>query len=213
MRMRKKKWADPFIESNPQFVIHDPQAYKGKWKEKFNKDILHVEIGTGKGDYFINMATMYPDEAWLGIEKDHSCGAVAAKKSIDANLANQLMIIDDASELTDWFDNKEIDVIHLNFSDPWPKKRNSKRRLSHNSFLKKYYDLLSDDGQIILKTDNAKFFEFSLVELTHNNFSLENVWVNFRQEEHPEDAITEYESKFISLNQPIYRAIFVKVIK
>ena len=111
------------------------------------------------------------------------------------------------------FDNKEIDVIHLNFSDPWPKKRNSKRRLSHNSFLKKYYDLLSDDGQIILKTDNAKFFEFSLVELTHNNFSLENVWVNFRQEEHPEDAITEYESKFISLNQPIYRAIFVKVIK
>lgn len=213
MRMRKKKWADPFIEENGQFIIADPTIYKGKWKTKFNKNILHVEIGTGKGDYFINMAKMYPDEAWLGIEKDHSCGAVAAKKAIEENLANQLMIINDATNITDWFDNKEIDVIHLNFSDPWPKSRNSKRRLSHNSFLKKYYDLLSDNGQIILKTDNAKFFEFSLVEFTHNNFSLENVWVDFRKEEHNEDAITEYESKFISLNQPIYRAIFVKLRK
>ncbi|MGL5541560.1 MAG: tRNA (guanine(46)-N(7))-methyltransferase TrmB, partial [Erysipelotrichaceae bacterium] len=98
----------------------------------------------------------------------------------------------------------------LNFSDPWPKKRNSKRRLSHGNFLKMYQDILAKDGQIIMKTDNQSLFEFSLVEFGSNGFVLTNVWVDFRKEIHEEDQISEYEQKFMDRGQPIYRAIWKK---
>lgn len=210
MRMRKKKWADPFLNEHPEFVIATPEDNKGKWKEILNCSTLHVEIGSGRGDYFIKMAKMYPKEGWIGIEKEHNCAAVAAKKSLLDPSSNQLLIVKDATDIAEWFEKNEIDILHLNFSDPWPKTRNCKRRLSHSSFLKKYLDLLSDDGKLILKSDNTKFVEFSLVELTHNGFVLDEVWLDFRKETHDEDAISEYEAKFIELNQPIYRAIFSK---
>lgn len=210
MRMRKKKWAEPFIEEHRDFIIANPNEYKGKWKEVLNRESLHVEVGAGKGDYFINMSKMYPQEGWVAIEKDYSCGALAAKKALEDRKDNQLMIISDATDIGEWFACKEVDVIHLNFSDPWPKSKTKKRRLSHASFINKYLNILSDSGQLILKTDNEQFFEFSLVELTNNGFKLDQVWVNFRRDEHEEDAITEYESKFMALGQPIFRAIFTK---
>ena len=215
MRTRYNPQANDIIESFDRYIKE-----REKLQNILNTDKkICIEIGMGKGDFISNMAKLNPDNVYIGIELSPQVLALAIKKlkrfeeENGISLKNLYFMSFDALNLLDYFNESQIDILYLNFSDPWPKKRNSKRRLSHNSFLKKYYDLLSDDGQIILKTDNAKFFEFSLVELTHNNFSLENVWVNFRQEEHPEDAITEYESKFISLNQPIYRAIFVKVIK
>ncbi len=210
MRMRKKKWAMPYLEANTDFVIFQPESNKGNWKKILNKDILHIEIGCGKGDYFIQMSNMYPDEGWLAIEKDYNCAAVAAKKALENRPDNALMIAHDAANINEWFLDEEVDVIHLNFSDPWPKSKNSKRRLSHSNFLQQYFKILNKNGKIILKTDNKKFFEYSLIEFTNFGYKLENVWVDFRDEDHPEDAISEYEAKFMALGQPIYRAIFSK---
>ena len=156
MRMRKKKWAMPYLEANTDFVIFQPESNKGNWKKILNKDILHIEIGCGKGDYFIQMSNMYPDEGWLAIEKDYNCAAVAAKKALENRPDNALMIAHDAANINEWFLDEEVDVIHLNFSDPWPKSKNSKRRLSHSNFLQQYFKILNKNGKIILKTDNKK---------------------------------------------------------
>ncbi|MEG0076330.1 tRNA (guanosine(46)-N7)-methyltransferase TrmB [Anaerorhabdus sp.] len=209
MRMRKKSWAEPFLNENDQFVIQEPQNNKGKWKKILNCETLHVEIGCGKGDYFIQMSSMDSSVGWIGVEKDRNVAAVAAKKAIETGNQNLLMITLDADQIDQWFDEGEIDTIHLNFSDPWPKSGYKKRRLSHGNFLNKYKSLLKNEGQIIMKTDNQGLFEFSLVEFNQNNWVLQEVSVDFRRNEHPEDAISEYEAKFMSLGQPIYRAIFV----
>jgi len=212
MRMRKKKWALPYLDEQSSVVIKDPTINKGKWKNELNKKILHLEIGTGKGDYITQMR--YKDEniGWIGMEKDPNVACLAVKKIVDNEIDNILYINNDAENILEYFDQKEINSIHLNFSDPWPKKGHSKRRLSSTNFLNKYYDILEDDGCIIMKTDNSKLFEFSLVEFLKHKFILEEVWVDFRRDEHEEDAITEYERKFMDLGQPIYRAIFKKVV-
>ena len=213
MRMRKKSWAEPFLAEHEEVVIASPASMKGNWKARLNKENLHLEIGCGKGDYFTHMAAMYPESGWIGVEKNVNVAAIAAKKLVDSNNINQLLIAMDAEKVDEWFEHGEIDVIHLNFSDPWPKAGYKKRRLSHRRFIEVYENLLSDKGQIIMKTDNRKLFEFSLLEFAQCNFILTDVSVDFRAEEHPEDVMTEYETKFVELNQPIYRAVWTKLTK
>lgn len=208
MRMRKKKWAEPFLEENGHFIIDNPSNYRGNWKKELGKSELHVEIGCGKGDYFIGMSALYPETAWVAVEKDRNVAAVAAKKAMDEASESCRMIAKDAEEIETWFAKGEIDVLHLNFSDPWSKNGYRKRRLSHQSFLDKYRVMLSGKGRVILKTDNKTLFEFSLKEFVQFNWLIEDVWVDFRAEIHDEDVITEYEKKFMELGQPIYRAIF-----
>ncbi len=212
MRMRKKAWAEPFLQEKSDFVIQCPESLRGRWKEKLGKEELHVEIGCGKGDYFTKMSIQYPDTAWIGIEKDLNVAAVSAKKSLEADGERRCMIAKDATSIEEWFIEGEIDVIHLNFSDPWHKSGYKKRRLSHKNFLDKYQNLLSKQGRVIMKTDNQALFEFSLKEFTGASWELEEVWVDFRKKDHPEDVITEYEQKFMDLGCPIYRAIFKKPI-
>lgn len=209
MRMRKLAWAADFVQENDK-VTHDPTVNKGKWKQVLGVNELRVEIGTGKGDYWIGMSQKNPTVGWIGIEKDTNIAALALKKAEELALPKSAYINNDADAIDTWFENGEVDAIHLNFSDPWPKRRNSKRRLSHGNFLKKYTDILSDHGQIIMKTDNQKLFEFSLVEFGSHGFELKEVFVDFRREEHEDDQITEYEQKFMDLGQPIYRAIWEK---
>ncbi|HCK88990.1 MAG TPA: tRNA (guanosine(46)-N7)-methyltransferase TrmB [Erysipelotrichaceae bacterium] len=207
MRMRKKKWADPWLSEHADYIYEDPSDMKGKWRELLGGDVLHVEIGTGKGDYLNTMAAMYPEEAWVGIEKDRSAAAVAARKAVeaeDADLHNKRMIVNQAEDMENWFAEKEIDVIHLNFSDPWPKKHAHKRRLSSDKFLQMYARLLSDRGRIRMKTDNKDLFEDSVLYFLNNGFTLTEFSVDFRRTEHPEDAVTEYERRFMDLGQPIY---------
>ena len=213
MRMRKKSWAEPFLAEHEEVVVASPASMKGHWRARLNKDNLHLEIGCGKGDYFTHMAAMYPESGWIGVEKNINVTAIAAKKLVDSNNINQLLIAMDAEKIDEWFDYGEVDVIHLNFSDPWPKAGYKKRRLSHRRFIEVYENLLSDKGQIIMKTDNRKLFEFSLLEFAQCNFILTDVSVDFRAEEHPEDVMTEYETKFVQLNQPIYRAVWTKLTK
>lgn len=212
MRMRKKKWALPFLEQYPDLLYKDPSIYKSKWKEKLGSDEIHLEIGMGKGDYLLKMSELYPDVAWIGIEKDSNAIAVALKKIVGSNTDNKCLINNDAKDLLEWFDENEIDIIHLNFSDPWPKnaKKYKKRRLSSTNFIDIYDKILKNSGKVILKTDNAQLFEFSILEFLNKKYILEDIWVNFRSETHDEDAISEYESKFIRQNLPIYRVIFRK---
>ena len=210
MRMRKKAWAEPFLKENAEFVIEKPEIWAGHWREKLACQRLRIEIGSGKGDYFTKMAAMNPDEGWIGIEKEHNVAAVAAKKALAQPHEHMALIAKDADQLSRWFAEGELDVIHLNFSDPWPKSGYAKRRLSHARFLKQYEALLNRQGQVIMKTDNPKLFEFSLTEFSRENWQLREVSVDFRRQPHPEDAITEYEQKFMDLGQPIYRAVWQK---
>ena len=205
MRMRKKSWAEPFLAEHEEVVVASPASMKGHWRARLNKDNLHLEIGCGKGDYFTHMAAMYPESGWIGVEKNINVAAIAAKKLVDSNNINQLLIAMDAEKIDEWFDHGEVDVIHLNFSDPWPKAGYKKRRLSHRRFIEVYENLLSDKGQIIMKTDNRKLFEFSLLEFAQCNFILTDVSVDFRAEEHPEDVMTEYETNFTNLGLKIFR--------
>lgn len=215
MRMRKKKWADPYLQEHSDFIFDNPVEHKGKWKELLHTDDLHVEIGMGKGGYLNQMASMYPESGWLGIEKDRSVAAVAARKVIEdenANLENKKMIVGNAEHLLEWFNEGEIDTIHLNFSDPWPKKHYHKRRLSSDVFLDMYKKVLSENGKIVMKTDNSQLFEDSVLYFLKNGFTFTEFYVDYRKNEHVEDAITEYESKFIEEGKPIYKltAIIVK---
>ena len=169
---------------------------------------VRVEIGTGKGDYINHMAAMYPEEGWVGIEKDRSAIAVAARKAVEDendDLHNKRLIVNDAENLLSWFAPGEIDIIHLNFSDPWPKKHYHKRRLSSSRFLTMYRELLSQDGYIRMKTDNKDLFEASVLYFLENGFTLTEFSVDYRRKDHPEDAVTEYESRFLELGQPIYQ--------
>ena len=215
MRMRKKKWADPYLEAHQDYIFENPIDYKGKWKQILNCERLHLEIGMGKGSYLIQMASMYPDEGWIGMEKDRSAAAGAARAKLegDGNTSNNRMIAGDARNILDWFENGEVDVIHLNFSDPWPKKKYQKRRLSSSEFLKIYRTILSEHGQILMKTDNQDLFEDSVLYFQENGFILTDFSVNYRRNEHPEDAITEYESKFMAEGMPIYRLCAVDTQK
>lgn len=210
MRVRRLKWAKEFLE-NANVVVQQPEEYKGKWNELFQCECIHLEIGSGKGDYWIKMSEMYPDIAWIGMEKNESVAAFAVKKA-EIDCENRKFIQHDAMHLLSYFD-KEIDVIHLNFSDPWPKKRTTKRRLSHENFTSIYKQILKDDGEIQMKTDNADLFEYSLVNILKEGFTLQEMSVDFRRETHDEDAISEYEQKFMNKGNPIYRAVFKKVVE
>ena len=209
MRMRRVKWAADYL-TEAACRIKNPSEMTGCWKELLGCRKLHVEIGTGKGNYSLGMAELNPEEGFAAIEKNESAAGIAAKKYDESGRSNLLLVYDDADHIEEWFEQGEVDVIHLNFSDPWPKKRNAKRRLSSPGFLKQYEKILSNDGEIQMKTDNSSLFEYSLLEMLSAGFELADVSVDFRRENHPEDVITEYEEKFIAENKPIYRSVWKK---
>lgn len=208
MRMRKVKWATEYLDV-AKCLIREPEKQKGNWKKLLQCDSLHIEIGCGKGNYSLEMAKMYKDAGFVAIEKNESAAGIAAKKYDEDTAEKKLCLIqDDASDISTWFGYKEVDVIHLNFSDPWPKKRYAKRRLSSSTFLEQYKKILARNGEIQMKTDNSSLFEYSLIEFQNAGFKMVDLSVDYRREKHDEDVITEYESKFISLNQPIYRCVW-----
>lgn len=208
MRMRKVKWAVDYLEQ-AKCLIADPSKQAGHWKKFLGVDKLHIEIGTGKGNYSLGMSKLYPEEGFIAVEKNESAAGIAAKKFDEDLEEKHLSLIQaDAADISTWFSKGEIDVIHLNFSDPWAKKRYAKRRLSSSSFLEQYKHILSSNGEIQMKTDNSALFEYSLIEFQNAGFKMVEISVDYRRETHDEDVITEYEEKFISLHQPIYRCVW-----
>lgn len=210
MRMRNKPWAKREIMENPDLVVPDPAKWKGRWHLFFGKNQpLHIEIGTGKGQFIINIAKTYPQINFIGIEKHSSVLAVALRKlkaaKEESPLNNCCLIREDAVNLTEIFETEEVDQIYLNFSDPWPKKRHVKRRLTHPNFLDIYASILKRPGEIHLKTDNEAFFEYSLNSFADYGFRLRNITFNLHASDIENNIMTEYEEKFVQMGQPIYR--------
>ncbi len=207
MRVRNKTWAEPLIEAHPELMVTDPLQNKGNWQERFKeKQPIQIEIGMGKGQFIIQMALKYPHINFIGIEIQHSVGAIALKNALKEKLPNLQLVLADGANLDEYFDNGEIKRIYLNFSDPWPKKRHEKRRLTYKSFLHVYQEILVEHGALELKTDNQGLFEYSLVSLNNYGFVLENVFLDLHHsDEALENVETEYEHKFSEKGQRIYK--------
>ncbi|MFC5558267.1 tRNA (guanosine(46)-N7)-methyltransferase TrmB [Ureibacillus thermophilus] len=207
MRMRNKPWAKEFIEQHPEIIIPNPENYKGKWNELFgNNHPLHIEVGSGKGQFIVGMAQANPEINYIGIELYDKVIVKALEKALEAGSPPNLRLLKiNAEELEKFFKKNEVQRIYLNFSDPWPKKRHAKRRLTHERFLKIYESILVDEGEIHFKTDNRGLFEYSLVSMSQYGMVLQYVSLDLHANE-PEDNIrTEYEEKFSAMGQPIYR--------
>lgn len=206
MRLRKLK-DEKLLISNSKYIVNNPKDYRGKWNSVFsNNNEIYIEIGMGKGKFILENAIKYPDINFIGIEKYDSAIARAIKKIEDYNLSNLKIIRMDAEDINLVFD-KEVSCLYLNFSDPWPKERHEKRRLTNFKFLRLYDNIFKDKSLIIQKTDNRKLFEYSLCSLSNYGYKLEKISCDLHKDE---DVITtEYEEKFMKLG-PIYMAIYRK---
>ena len=210
MRIRNKPGAIEFLRKYP-YVIFNPEAYKGKWKTAINKESLCIEIGSGKGDFWIEMSNNNPNIGWIALEKDKNVSVSALRKTNSEENCNRVWIVNDADNLNNYFAENEVSSIYLNFSDPWPKKRNHKRRLTHYRFLETYDRILVDSGNVIMKTDNRELFEYSLQQFSLAHWLLIYLSLDYKNLENCEDAYTEYERKFVQEGKRIYRAIWKKV--
>jgi len=204
MRPRRIKNQDSII--NESKYILDPNNIQGKIFD--NNNPIHLEIGVGKGDFIIGMAKKYPNINFIGVEVQDSVIVRAVKKLNKEDLPNVRLLNMDANKLNEIIDH-EIDVLYLNFSDPWPKKRHHKRRLTSDSFLKEYERILKDDGKIIFKTDNEELFNFSIETFENNGFKIISKTNNYLGDD-DFDACTEYEARFREKNMPIHRMVVTK---
>ena len=209
MRLKNVKGAKERIAIS-KYIIKSPTELKGKYKTLFNNDNpIHLEIGTGKGDFLIGMASQNPDINFIGIEKYDSVLVRAIEKIDELKLSNIFFIREDAMIVDDFFDH-EIEKIYLNFSDPWPKERHAKRRLTSPIFLKKYDNIFKNDKIIQMKTDNRKLFEYSLISLNEFGYKIAEINLNLYDDMIENNVPTEYESKFVKEGKIIYRSVFIK---
>lgn len=207
MRLRRKPWGDNELNTNDRF-IKDPEKNKGKWREIFdNNKPIHVEIGTGKGQFLTSMSLLNPNINYIGIERQTNVIVSALKKSREKEVSkNIVFFVADVKDLLNYFESKEIDRIYINFCDPWPnKKKWAKRRLTHKNFLSLYEKLFEDNGEIFFKTDNKGLFEFSLNEIVDKGWRLHNISLDLHNSNFEGNIKTEYEEKFSSIGMPIYR--------
>lgn len=205
MRLKKVKNALERIKQSTYYV-DVPEQNKNSWKNIFeNNKPIHIEIGMGKGDFIIGMAKQNKDINYIGIEMYDSVMVKAIEKlKEEENLANLRLILLDASKINDVFE-KEISRIYLNFSDPWPKKKHAKRRLTSSVFLEKYETIFIEDKEIFQKTDNNELFEFSMDSLVEAGYTLKNVTRDLHSINIENNIMTEYEKKFSSQGIKINR--------
>lgn len=201
MRLRRKPWIDEAILAYKDFLyMKPPKGIAGHWRNLFPhpERPLHVEIGTGKGQFISRMAAMHDAVNYVGIERQMGVIYYAGKKiaAMDPPLSNARLLLVDAEDLEELFAPGEVDCFYLNFSDPWPKARHYKRRLTYRGYLKKYESLLRDNGRICFKTDNQNLFAFSIEELAQCHWRFESVTFNLHAHPAEGDAQTEYEEKF-----------------
>lgn len=208
MRLRNIRGSREMI-AETEYVIHEPERYKGKWKELFeNSNPIHIEIGMGKGKFLTQLATNNPNINYIGIEKYSSVLIRAIEKRSELELPNLYFIRFDAEFINNIFEENEIACIYLNFSDPWPKDRHARRRLTSKEYLERYDHILKKDGQVIFKTDNIDLFNFSLEQVPLANWKLLNYTNDLHHSEYVEgNVMTEYEEKFSSMGNPIHRLV------
>lgn len=210
MRLRNIPGADEVVANSP-YCIQSPTEHKGKWSTVFENDNpLHIEIGMGKGRFIMELATLNPNINYIGIERYTSVLLRAVQKIEEHPLPNVRFLCVDAATLPEIFAAEEVNRIYLNFSDPWPKDRHARRRLTSSEFLARYDLFLAKTGRIEFKTDNLGLFDFSLDEIksspkwhidVHTYNLHEDPMLNFG------NVMTEYEEKFSSKGNPIYKLI------
>ena len=206
MRVRNRKGATELLEANPQYVVLNPLEAKGKWRDLFGNDNpIHVEVGSGKGAFVSGMAKQNPDINYIGIDIQKSVLSYALDKVLEVGVPNIKLLWVDGSDLTDYFEDGEIDRLYLNFSDPWPKKRHAKRRLTYHTYLALYKQILKDDGEIHFKTDNRGLFAFSIESMSQFGMYFTKMNLNLHDEDDEDNIVTEYEKKFSEKGSRIYR--------
>lgn len=210
MRYRKpKNYKDKFLEYSKDIIVLAEDANAGNWKLVFKNDNpIYVEIGMGKGQFLIEHAKRNPNINYIGIEKIEPLILGAAKTIRELGLENIKLLSINANFLEDYFSESEISKIYLNFSDPWPKKRNANRRLTHQNMIDRYKKILKPDSLVEFKTDNLSLFEFSVCEFSSQNV-IEEIQINLHDKEFELDderiIKTEYEEKFVNMGKKIYR--------
>lgn len=203
MRLRNVKNADEIISSSP-YIISKPNSYKGTWQQILgNNNPIHIEIGMGKGRFIRENAVKYPNINFIGIEKYSSVMARAIQRLGTQEIPNLKLICLDALNIVDVFDH-EIDVLYLNFSDPWPKDRHARRRLTSEIFLELYENIFKDYKKIVQKTDNYNLFEYSKERFTNHNYDIK---ISDFDIEHMslDNIMTEYEERFLTKGNTIYK--------
>ena len=207
MRAKYIPEAEEGLAANPHIVVAEPKKYKSHFQERFKTEQpIHLEIGMGKGRFIVDIAKAHPEINFIGIEVQESVIYRALEKVLEEQVENVQLIHMNAQELTDVFSDGEIDHIYLNFSDPWPKKRHAKRRLTHHAFLKSYAEVLREEGQLSFKTDNRKLFEFSIQMFNAAHLTIRELSLDLHQDSEIENIQTEYEEKFSQQGKRIYYA-------
>ena len=210
MRLRKVQGADEKVAVS-DFVAHNAKDNKGKWKEIFGNDNpIRLEIGMGKGRFITTLSKLHPEANYLGMERFTSVliRAIEKREADTEPNSNLLFLCEDANDLTEIFDEGEVDEIYLNFSDPWPKARHAERRLTSGTYLDKYNKVLSKTGKVIFKTDNEGLFDYSLESFPEHGWKVVSVERDLHNSELAADNImTEYEIKFGKLGKKICRLV------
>lgn len=212
MRLRNVRGSRETIAAD-ECVLHDPEeqrAQKGHWHELFGNDHpIHIEVGMGKGQFIMTLAQQNPDINYIGIEKYSSVLVRALEKYHTYEGNNIFFLRMDAEEIADVFDENEVDRIYLNFSDPWPKDRHARRRLPSKEFLARYDQILVPDGKVEFKTDNRGLFDFALEQREIAGWNLDGCTFDLHHDENMNEGnvMTEYEEKFSSMGNPIYKMI------
>lgn len=206
MRVRRVPGAYEALLKYDRYFIPEPERFKGSWQSVFGNDKpLYAEFGGGKGKFIIEIATRYPEINFIMVDAVTEILLKAAQRSYKHQLPNLRIIQMDLQFARNVFSDGELDRIYLNFSDPWPKKRHFKRRLTYRDFLETYRYLLKKGEWVHFKTDNRDLFEFSLNEFASLDLKMKNISLNLHANEPVDNVKTEYEEKFSSLGHPIYR--------
>lgn len=209
MRLRNVSGSrEKIVES--QYVIQNPAELKGNWNSIFgNKNPIQLEIGMGKGKFLMQMAKQNPSINYIGIEKYSSVLIRAIQKQEEAQLSNLYFLRFDAESICDIFEKGEVDKIYLNFSDPWPKDRHAKRRLTSACFLNRYRQILKSGGFVEFKTDNRTLFDYSLEECKEAGWELTAYTFDLHHDRElaKDNVMTEYEEKFSKAGNPIHKMI------
>ena len=200
MRLRKKPHTDEKLKQFEDFVITDKNLVPSS---QFLVPNLHVELGTGMGDFITQIAERNPQINFIGLEVEKTCVLSAARKIREKNLSNVRLIVFDINNISELFGEHEVDRLYINFCDPWPKKRHAKRRLTHVRFLEMYRKILKPDGEIYFKTDNRGLFDFSLEQFALAGLEIRDVTNDLHADEPPDNIRTEYENKFSAAGVPI----------
>jgi tRNA (guanine-N7-)-methyltransferase len=206
LRLRNKPWANEKIAQHSDIIIADPVKMVGNWEGVFgNSNPIYIEVGTGKGKFLTELAKRNPDVNYIGVEKFQSVIIHALEKVLKEELPNLKLLNIDAVLLQEIFTKGELSQVYLNFSDPWPKKRHEKRRLTYQSFLDMYQFVLKENGEVHLKTDNQGLFEYSIESFSKYGMVVKNVSLDLHKSDREDNVMTEYEEKFSESGSRIYR--------